>query len=110
LTNKDGCPVAVQVFEGNTADPKTLGAQVKKLCAAFGLRRLTLVGDWGMITSARIREDLHGVDGVDWITALRAPQIHKLREAGAIQLKFFDQRHLAEADFVLSFRHWWARS
>jgi transposase len=96
LSSDDGCPVAVQVFEGNTGDPKTLGVQVRRLRDDFGLQRVTIVGDRGMITSARIREDLKGLDGVSWITALRAPQIQKMREAGTIQLELFDERDLAE--------------
>jgi transposase len=62
----------------------------------FNLASLTFVGDRGMITTARIREDLKGLEGVEWITALRAPQIQKLREAGTIQLELFDERDLAE--------------
>jgi transposase len=95
LTNVEGCPVAVEVFAGNTADPKTLSAAVDKLRARFGLERIVLVGDRGMITSARIREDLH-TPGIEWITALRAPQIQALRDAGSLQLSLFDQRDLAE--------------
>ncbi len=96
LTNAEGCPVAVEVFEGNTGDPKTLGAQITKVRQRFGLKRVVLVGDRGMITSARIREDLRPVAGLDWITALRAPQIQKLRERGSLQLGVFDERDLAE--------------
>ncbi len=91
----DGCPVAVEVFEGNTADPMTLATQVDKLKQRFGLSRVVLVGDRGMITSARIREELRPA-GLDWITALRAPQIRALLEAGAFQLSLFDERDLAE--------------
>jgi transposase len=68
----------VEVFEGNTADPRTVGDQVKKLRERFRLRQLILVGDRGMLTSARIREDLQPAEGFEWITALRAPQIQKL--------------------------------
>lgn len=96
LTNSEGCPVAVEVFEGNTADPKTVAAQVKKLRERFGLRRLVLVGDRGMLTSARLREDVKTTEGLDWITALRAPQIQKLAAAGFLQLSLFDERDLAE--------------
>src|SRR5947208_5073809 len=91
LCAADGCPVAVEVFEGNTADPMTLSAQIDKLKERFGLSRVVLVGDRGMITSARIRDE-----GVDWITALRAPQIRALLDAGAFQLSLFDERDLAE--------------
>src|SRR5574337_291514 len=97
LTNAEGCPVAVEVFAGNTADPKTLGAAVAKLRERFGLERVVVVGDRGMLTSARIREDLQpAAPGLEWITALRAPQIQALRDAGTLQLSLFDQRDLAE--------------
>ena len=96
LTNAEGCPVAVEVFPGNTADPKTVAAQVLKLRQRFGLRRLVLVGDRGMLTSARIRQDLQPVAGIEWITALRAPAIRKLATDGALQLSLFDQTDLAE--------------
>jgi len=95
LCAADGCPVAVEVFEGNTADPMTLSAQIDKLKARFGLSRVVLVGDRGMITSARIRDELRPA-GLDWITALRAPQIRALVDAGAFQLSLFDERDLAE--------------
>jgi Transposase DDE domain len=95
LCAADGCPVAVEVFEGNTADPMTLSAQIDKLKARFGLSRVVLVGDRGMITSARIRDELKPA-GLDWITALRAPQIRALLDTGAFQLSLFDERDLAE--------------
>jgi Transposase DDE domain len=95
LCAADGCPVAVEVFEGNTADPMTLSAQIDKLKARFGLSRVVLVGDRGMITSARIRDELKPA-GLDWITALRAPQIRSLLDTGAFQLSLFDERDLAE--------------
>jgi hypothetical protein len=91
----DGCPVAVEVFKGNTADPMTLATQIDKLKARFGLSRVVLVGDRGMITSARIRDELKPA-GLDWITALKAPQIRALLDAGAFQLSLFDERDLAE--------------
>src|SRR3990172_6618545 len=96
LTNGEGCPVAVEVFEGNTGDPKTVAPQVRKLRQRFGLKRVVLVGDRGMITDARIREDLSKVEGLDWITALRAPAIAALVEGGTLQLSLFDERDLAE--------------
>ena len=96
LTNGAGCPVAVEVFDGNTGDPKTLAAQVRKLQHRFALQRIVLVGDRGMITDARIREDLSVVDGLAWITALRAPAIAALVERGSLQLSLFDERDLAE--------------
>ena len=96
LTNAEGCPVAVEVFEGNTGDPKTVATQIEKLRERFGLQQLILVGDRGMLTSARIREDLKTTEGLEWITALRAPQIQKLAAHGVLQLSLFDERDLAE--------------
>jgi hypothetical protein len=102
LTSADGCPIAVEVFDGNTGDPTTVGPQIKKLREQFGLKRVVIVGDRGMITDARIREELRGVDGLDWITCLRAPAIAKLLERGSFQLSLFDKRdmvEIADADF-----------
>jgi len=96
LCNAEGCPVAVEVFEGNTSDPKTFRAQVEKVRRRFQIERVVWVGDRGMITEARIREDLRGVEGLDWVTALRAPQIRELVAKGALQLSLFDQQDLAE--------------
>jgi transposase len=96
LTNLQGCPVAVEVFEGNTGDPKTLHAQVDKLRQRFAFERIILVGDRGMITSARIRGDLDPVEGLAWITALRAPAIQRLVKDKALQLSLFDKTDLAE--------------
>lgn len=96
LCDRDGRPVAIEVFEGNTADPATIATQVEKLRQRFKLSRVVLVGDRGMITSARIREDLQPVDGLDWISALRNAQIRTLVDAGSLQLSLFDQQDLAE--------------
>lgn len=96
LCARDGCPVAVEVFPGNTADPVTFTAQVQRLRERFGLRRVVLVGDRGMITSARIDEDLRGVEGLAWITALRNDSIKALAEAKIVQRSLFDERNLAE--------------
>jgi transposase len=96
LTNAAGCPVAVELFEGNTGDPKTVAAQVKKLRQRFGLSDVVLVGDRGMITSARIREDLPASHGIQWISALRASQIQKLATGGHLQMSLFDQTDLVE--------------
>jgi transposase len=96
LCNSEGCPVAVEVFEGNTGDPKTLATQLTKLRDRFHLTRLVLIGDRGMLTEKRIEEELRPIEGLDWITALRAPQIQKLVSDGALQLSLFDQRDLAE--------------
>jgi Transposase DDE domain len=96
LCNRQGCPVAIEVFEGNAADPTTLAAQVDKLKARFGLERVVVVGDRGMITSARIRDALAPA-GLDWISALRAPQVQALAaDNGPLQLSLFDDRDLAE--------------
>jgi transposase len=96
LCNDLGCPVSVEVFEGNMSDSKTLSSQVAKVRHRFGLKRVVLVGDRGMITEARIREDLQGLEGVDWITAMRAPAIQKLMESGKLQMSLFDKKDLAE--------------
>jgi transposase len=96
LTNALGCPVAVEVFAGNTSDPKTVATQVDKLRQRFGLRQVVLVGDRGMITSARIREDLPASHGIEWISALRATQIQKLARDGRLQMSLFDKTDLVE--------------
>lgn len=96
LTDSEGCPVAVEVFDGNTADPKTVTSQVDKLRDRFGLQRVVMVGDRGMLTAARIREDLQDKNGLDWITALRAPAVRKLVDNGSLQLSLFDEKDLAE--------------
>jgi hypothetical protein len=95
LTSKEGIPVAIEVFDGNTGDPTTVAAQVSKLKDRFGVSRVVLVGDRGMLTAARLREDV-GPAGLDWITALRAPQVKALVRDGALQLSLFDQMDLAE--------------
>ena len=96
LTDAEGCPVAVEVFAGNTADPSTVKGQIDKLRQRFGLERVILVGDRGTLTSARLREDLATQSGIDWITALRAPQIQTLAREGALQMSLFDQQAWAE--------------
>jgi transposase len=96
LTNAAGCPVAVEVFAGNTSDSKTVASQVDKLRQRFGLSDMVLIGDRGMITSARIREDLPASHGIQWISALRAAQIQKLAAGGQLQMSLFDQTDLVE--------------
>lgn len=96
LSTTDGCPVAVEVFEGNTGDPSTLATQIDKLRKRFKLTRVVLVGDRGMITSARIRDDIASRPGLDYITALRAPAIKSLVGKGAIQMSLFDDVDFAE--------------
>src|SRR5437016_5273547 len=92
----DGCPVAIEVFEGNTADPLTLAAQIDKLKQRFKLQRVVMVGDRGRLTSARIDQTLRPA-GLDWITALRAPAIKQLAaEGGLLQPSLFDNRDMAE--------------
>jgi len=95
LCNREGCPVAVEVFEGNTADPATLRVQIDKLTRRFGLRRVVLVGDRGMLTEVRIDQELRPA-GLDWISALRGPAIGRLAKEGALQLSLFDEQDLAE--------------
>ncbi len=94
LCAPDGCPLAIEVFDGDTADPMTLASQVEKLKQRFHLDHVVLVGDRGMITEARITEDIKSA-GLDWITALRAPAIKALLQGGALQLSLFDQRDMA---------------
>ena len=87
--------MAVEVFAGNTADPMTVGAQIEKLRERFGLFRVVLVGDRGMLTEARIREEVKPA-GLDWIGALRGSAIHTLLASGAVQMSLFDERGLVE--------------
>ena len=91
-----GCPIAVEVFKGNTADPATVAPQVAKLKARFGIEHLAWVGDRGMLTSARIEQVLKP-EGMDWVSSLRAPQIAQLAaEHGPFQPSLFDERNLLE--------------
>jgi len=95
LTDERGCPVSVSVFPGNTADASTLVPQAQKARDEFGIDRLVLVGDRGMISSKQI-EQLREMGEVDWITALRSGQIRKLLEGGTIDMSLFDKRDLYE--------------
>jgi hypothetical protein len=95
LCDRDGRPIAVEVFAGSTADPGTLRAQIDKLKRRFGLRHVVLVGDRGLVTSARIRAELQPA-GLDWISCLRASQVAELAEDGPLQPTLFDERDLAE--------------
>jgi hypothetical protein len=96
LCATDGTPVAIEVFEGDTADPQTIREQVDKLRRRFRLSHVAIVGDRGMVTSARIAEELKPA-GLDWISCLRAPQIAALAEdQGPLQMCLFDERDLAE--------------
>jgi transposase len=94
LCAPDGCPLAIEVFEGDTGDPRTLAAQIDKIKKRFALGRVVLVGDRGMITQARLDAEIVPA-GLDWITALRAPAIRLLVEAGALQMSLFDERDMA---------------
>src|SRR5450756_2503891 len=95
LADSRGCPVAVEAFPGNTADPATVEAQIEKLRVRFGLTDIVLVGDRGMLTQARI-ERLRETGGIGWVSCLRAPAIRSLVDAGDLQLGLFDERDLAE--------------
>ncbi len=95
LTTRAGCPVAISVYEGNTADVSTLMPQVKQLREQFGLERLVLVGDRGMISHKAI-DTLRSLDGLAWITALKSAQIRALVQGGELQLGLFDERNLFE--------------
>jgi hypothetical protein len=95
LTSAEGIPVAIEVFAGNTGDPKTVKSQVDKVKDRFGIAKVVLVGDRGMLTAARLREDVGPAD-LDWITALRAPQVKALVRGGDLQLSLFDVQDLAE--------------
>ena len=95
LTDPQGRPVAVEVFGGNTADPTAFTAVVERIRDRFGLKRLVLVGDRGMITSARV-EALRGLEGMGWVTCLRADKIRQLATDGPLQLGLFDEHNLAE--------------
>ncbi len=95
LTDRDGCPVAVQVYPGNTGDPSTVGDQVDKLRERFGISRVVLVGDRGMLTQTQI-EKLKAYPQLGWISALRSTSIRKLVETKELQLSLFDKQDLAE--------------
>jgi hypothetical protein len=95
VCNAAGCPVAVEVFPGNTGDPTTLAPQLQKLRGQFHLQRMVLVGDRGLLTDARIRAELQPVPGLDWVSALRRPAIQELVKAGSLDLT-----RLAETDLL----------
>jgi len=95
LTDQRGCPVSISVFSGNTGDPTTLMPQVTKVKKQFKLDNLVLVGDRAMISQKQI-DKLSGIEGIDWITALRSGQISKLMQDGTITMSLFDERNLFE--------------
>ena len=93
LTSKEGVPLSIEVFAGNTGDPATVASQVEKICHRFNISHIALVGDRGMLTNARLKDDVIPAQ-LDYITALRAPAIKALAEEGAIQLSLFDNQDL----------------
>jgi hypothetical protein len=99
VCTREGIPVTVEVYPGNTRDATTVSSQVQKLRKDYHVRRVVLVGDRGVLTDTRLREDV-APEGWDWITALRAPSISALVKAGNIQLSLFDQQDLAEITSV----------
>lgn len=96
LTNDQGTPIACEVFDGNTSDPATLECQIKKITTRFKLKKVTLVGDRGMLTQARIDEELRPVEELSWISALTSDGVRTLVEAGTIEPELFDKHQLAE--------------
>lgn len=96
LCTTEGCPVAVEVFEGNTADPRTLSLQIQKVRERFGLKRVVFVGDRGTLTSARIEQEMKEVEGLDWITALKSCEIRELTEG--FDMTLFDKRGIIEIE------------
>ena len=96
VCNAGGCPVAVEGFDGNTGDPNTLAPQLRKLRERFHLTRVILVGDRGLLTDARIREELKPLEGLDWITALRGSALQKLVDAGSLDVARFLETDLGE--------------
>jgi transposase len=95
LTNPRGCPVSVEVYPGDTGDPTTVPDQVEKIRERFGLERVVLVGDRGMLTQTQINT-LKTYPGIGWISALRSDGIRKLLQAGAFEMSLFDEHNLAE--------------
>jgi transposase len=96
LCNREGCPIAIEVFEGKTSDPKTFTNQIKKLQERFGIKQVIWVGDRGIISSTTIKQELKTTSPGDWIGAMRASQIRSLVEQSYIQLSLFDQQNIAE--------------
>lgn len=98
ICNSEGCPVAIEVFSGDTVDSETLSGQIEKVRERFGIKQLVWVGDRGMITGKLIKNELQANQNIDWITALRSGQIKKLVNEQAIQLSLFDERNLVEIE------------
>jgi transposase len=97
MTNREGCPVALDVYAGNTADPETIPDQMEKMRTQFGLERVILVGDRGMLPGTRL-EQLRQLPHLGWITALRSSSIRQLVQSGSLQMSLFDQQNLAEIE------------
>ena len=95
LADRQGRPVAIELFPGGLHDDKTLPAQIEKLRARFGLRALVVIVDRGMATKANL-ETLAAAQGIGWVTALKAPQLKRLVKEGALQLSLFDEQNLGE--------------
>ena len=95
LTDARGCPVAVSVHEGNTADSRTFMPAVHKLREDFGIERMVMVGDRGMVSQKAI-DEMREIDGIGWITALKSSSIRALVEGGQLQMGLFDERNLLE--------------
>jgi transposase len=95
MTDREGRPVSVDVYPGNTGDPSTVVDQVEKLRNRFGLEKLVLVGDRGMLTQAQI-DKVRRYPGIGWVSALRAGQIRQLAEGGSLQMSLFDEHNIAE--------------
>ena len=96
LCDAKGCPIAVEVFEGNTSDSATLASQIEKLRKGFGIQNVVWVSDRGILTNSKIKELVKPIEGLDYISGLTKPQIRKLAEVEAIQLGLFDQLNLVE--------------
>ncbi len=96
LCSAKGCPIAVEVFEGNTSDGATLGGQIEKVRKGWGIENVVWVSDRGILTNSKIKELVKPIEGLDYITGLTKPQIRKLAEVEVIQLGLFDQVNLVE--------------
>ncbi len=95
LTDAEGRPVAIEAFEGNTADPTTVPAQAEKIRERFGLEKVVLVGDRGMITTTQVTK-LKEYSGMGWISAIKGQTIRKLIDKGHMDRSLFDDRNIAE--------------
>jgi transposase len=98
MASREGCPVSVSVFDGNTGDPTTLMEQAQKAREDFGIDEMVMVGDRGMISQKQI-DELKTMDGIAWITALKSGAIRKLSRAGVLQMDLFDERNLFELTY-----------